>query len=208
MVERYTREDGKVAVLISPGYGAGWSTWASDEDVEFFLFDATMVKAVLAGFRQIAGSLATMRTYCPKKNQSDSSNELDIASAGADSKGGDPAGIVDAEAKGLNAKPIDCRNSVARSESAGLVKDDASKTETVSETTNLPTITSGNGTESLNVDAHNDDSYECHARDDMYSSSACTLIIEWLDPGEEFTVNEYDGFESILRKRDWKGYVA
>lgn len=207
MVERYTREDGKVAVLISPGYGAGWSTWASDEDVEFFLFDATMVKAVLAGFPQIAGSLATMRRYRPKKNQADSSNELDPASAGAGSKGGDPAGIVDAEAKGLNAKPINYSNTVAQTESTEPAKDDASKNETVSEeTTTLPTITSGNGTESLNVD--DDDSYECHARNCVYSDEAPELRIAWLDPGEEFKVNEYDGFESILRKRDWKGYVA
>lgn len=27
--------DGKVAVLVSPGYGAGWSTWAAGEEVMF-----------------------------------------------------------------------------------------------------------------------------------------------------------------------------
>ena len=27
-VERYINEDGKVGVLISGGFGAGWSTWA------------------------------------------------------------------------------------------------------------------------------------------------------------------------------------
>lgn len=29
-VERYVK-DGKVAVLVSPGYGAGWSTWGQKE---------------------------------------------------------------------------------------------------------------------------------------------------------------------------------
>lgn len=29
-VERYIK-DGKVAILVSPGYGAGWSTWERDE---------------------------------------------------------------------------------------------------------------------------------------------------------------------------------
>lgn len=40
-IERVVR-DGKVAVLVSPGYGAGWSTWSS-EHAEFLLFDAGLV---------------------------------------------------------------------------------------------------------------------------------------------------------------------
>lgn len=36
-------EDGMVAVLYSPGYGAGWSTWASDHD-EFLMFDRHLVE--------------------------------------------------------------------------------------------------------------------------------------------------------------------
>jgi len=35
--------DGKVAVLISPGFGAGWSTWNSEHS-EFMLFDKTLVE--------------------------------------------------------------------------------------------------------------------------------------------------------------------
>lgn len=35
--------DGKVAVLYSPGFGAGWSTWADDEYVEFTMFDPGLV---------------------------------------------------------------------------------------------------------------------------------------------------------------------
>ena len=38
--------DGMVAVLYSPGYGAGWSTWASPEIREQILFDPVLVDLV------------------------------------------------------------------------------------------------------------------------------------------------------------------
>ena len=38
--------DGKVAVLYSPGYGAGWSTWAPHEYREQILFDPGIVDLV------------------------------------------------------------------------------------------------------------------------------------------------------------------
>lgn len=41
--------DGKVAVLYSPGYGAGWSTWATGGDIESMVFDPHMVNLVLSG---------------------------------------------------------------------------------------------------------------------------------------------------------------
>ena len=44
-VERYINEDGKVGVLISPGYGAGWSTW--NDYKEFCLFDKGLVELKL-----------------------------------------------------------------------------------------------------------------------------------------------------------------
>lgn len=47
MTERYVR-DGLVAVLISPGYGAGWSTGANDEHREFALYDPGLVELALA----------------------------------------------------------------------------------------------------------------------------------------------------------------
>ena len=47
MVEKLIR-DGKVAVLISPGFGAGWSTWASDH-AEFALFDKGLVELAERG---------------------------------------------------------------------------------------------------------------------------------------------------------------
>ena len=42
-------KNGRVAVLYSPGYGAGWSTWASDEYKEWLCMDAQLVKAFLDG---------------------------------------------------------------------------------------------------------------------------------------------------------------
>lgn len=41
--------DGMVAVLYSPDYGAGWSTWAEGEDVERCLFDPLVVAWVEGG---------------------------------------------------------------------------------------------------------------------------------------------------------------
>lgn len=45
MGERYVKE-GMVAVLYSPGYGAGWYTWSSEKD-ENMVFDPELVEAVL-----------------------------------------------------------------------------------------------------------------------------------------------------------------
>jgi hypothetical protein len=39
--------DGKVAVLISPGFGAGWSTW--NQELPEMLFDSGMAGLVLVG---------------------------------------------------------------------------------------------------------------------------------------------------------------
>jgi len=51
-------KDGKVAVLISPNYGAGWSTWAEDAHKETLCMDARLVYLVLDGRRDEAASLA------------------------------------------------------------------------------------------------------------------------------------------------------
>lgn len=40
-------KNGRVAVLYSPGYGAGWSTWNDEENKEILLFDKEIVEAVL-----------------------------------------------------------------------------------------------------------------------------------------------------------------
>ena len=46
MSEKVVR-DGKVAVLVSPGYGAGWSTW--DDNKEDAVFSPEVVAWVEAG---------------------------------------------------------------------------------------------------------------------------------------------------------------
>ena len=49
VVSRYVRPlDGKIATLISPGRGSGWSTECPTAHVETALFDADIVAAVLA----------------------------------------------------------------------------------------------------------------------------------------------------------------
>ena len=42
-MKKYVREDGKVAVLISSGYGSGWSTWNNSD----ICFDYEVVQWVL-----------------------------------------------------------------------------------------------------------------------------------------------------------------
>ncbi len=39
--------DGLVAVIYSPGYGAGWSTWAEDAERDLLLFEPDIVQLVL-----------------------------------------------------------------------------------------------------------------------------------------------------------------
>jgi hypothetical protein len=61
-------KEGKVAVLISPGYGAGWYTWNESEVGEQALFSPELVTAVLAGakpqeVKQLAESLFPT-AYC------------------------------------------------------------------------------------------------------------------------------------------------
>ena len=41
--------DGKVAVLVSPGYGAGWSTWETKLSQDILLFSPLIVEMVEAG---------------------------------------------------------------------------------------------------------------------------------------------------------------
>ena len=49
--------DGMVAVLYSPGFGAGWSTW-NDDEKEFLLFDPDIVNAVDKGDNKLASEIA------------------------------------------------------------------------------------------------------------------------------------------------------
>lgn len=56
MYEKY-RKDGKVAVLISPGYGAGWWTWNQGQGYGL-LFDREIVQAVLDNDKNKAKQIA------------------------------------------------------------------------------------------------------------------------------------------------------
>lgn len=47
MTDRVVR-DGQVAVLISPGFGAGWSTWADPEYRPDVMFDPWIVDILLS----------------------------------------------------------------------------------------------------------------------------------------------------------------
>lgn len=53
--EKYVR-GGKVAVLVSPGYGAGWSTWGSPSDA--LAMDRDLVEAFLTGGREAVTKVA------------------------------------------------------------------------------------------------------------------------------------------------------
>jgi len=43
-MEKYYNDKNEVAVLYSPGYGAGWSSWHDDQSI---LFDKEIVKLVI-----------------------------------------------------------------------------------------------------------------------------------------------------------------
>jgi hypothetical protein len=49
-MDKFYNDEGKVAVLYSPGHGAGWSTWTHDESVgKRSVFDPEVVQWVLDG---------------------------------------------------------------------------------------------------------------------------------------------------------------
>lgn len=53
--------DGKVAVLYSPGFGAGWSTWAHSGEGENLLFDPMIVSCVESGDKDKLATYMAMR---------------------------------------------------------------------------------------------------------------------------------------------------
>ena len=53
-------KDGKVAVMFSPGFGAGWSTW-NTEIRDALLFDPEIAQAVLDGDKVKAGGIAARK---------------------------------------------------------------------------------------------------------------------------------------------------
>lgn len=56
-VKRETENGVEVAVLVSPGFGAGWSTWNCDSS-EMLLFHEDLVDLVLRGELEAVAALA------------------------------------------------------------------------------------------------------------------------------------------------------
>ena len=46
-VKKYFNENGDVGVLVSGGYGAGWSTWDNSENREQLLFEPTVIQMMI-----------------------------------------------------------------------------------------------------------------------------------------------------------------
>jgi hypothetical protein len=61
--QRRYDEEGRVAVLISPGFGAGWSSWSSSEQTEGLLFDSRLVDFVLTQGSEGLGDYAESLGY-------------------------------------------------------------------------------------------------------------------------------------------------
>lgn len=61
MIKKLER-DGKVGIIVSYGYGAGWSTWNLRETAEEMLFDADMIRALENG-----ASEAYLKSLAKKK---------------------------------------------------------------------------------------------------------------------------------------------
>lgn len=66
MTDRVVR-DGQVAVLISPGFGAGWSTWADPEYRPAVLFDPWIVDLLLSDQYRKKEKLDRVLTHCNLK---------------------------------------------------------------------------------------------------------------------------------------------
>ncbi len=68
--EKRYNEEGQVAVLISPGFGAGWSTWAG-EHAEAVIFDSRLVDYVLVNGNKTLGEYAESLGYDNYKGGAD-----------------------------------------------------------------------------------------------------------------------------------------
>lgn len=66
MTDRVIR-DGLVAVLYSPGYGAGWSTWADAEYMPKVLFDPWIVDLLLTDSYDRKEKLDRIMAHCNLK---------------------------------------------------------------------------------------------------------------------------------------------
>lgn len=60
-MEKFINEEGKVGVLVSNGYGAGWSTWVVSDDPSFYAMDKTLIE-----MKQRGASSDEVEQYCEK----------------------------------------------------------------------------------------------------------------------------------------------
>ena len=60
--------------------------------------------------------------------------------------------------------------------------------------------------ESENYDGANE--YVMNTYPDVYTGGVRNLVVVWIDEGEEFTINEYDGNESIQFKNETQWITA
>jgi hypothetical protein len=66
MTDRYIR-DGQVAVLVSPGFGAGWSTWCDYDDRKAVTFDPWIVDILLSDHYQREEKIQRIQAHCAVK---------------------------------------------------------------------------------------------------------------------------------------------
>ena len=59
-IEKWIR-DGKVAVIVSPGFGAGWSTWGNPATSQERAFDRGLGELIEAGKKTEAKEYATQK---------------------------------------------------------------------------------------------------------------------------------------------------
>ena len=128
--------EGKVAVLVSPGYGAGWYSW---HDIDELLFDPKVVKLV------------------EKK------------------------------------EAINCKL-----EDANIRGDVTAKTSLDKQYYDIVE----------QIEEYAKEAYKNELGHEPYVGGAVQLVVVWLDEGEEFIIDEYDGSESIETKDDTKWMVA
>ncbi len=72
-------KDGQIAVLYSPGYGAGWSTWNNEEWKPLLTTHRDIVRAVIKGDTKKAGEIAKKLIHKAVNN-----NETYVCVLGAD----------------------------------------------------------------------------------------------------------------------------
>lgn len=59
-IEKWIR-DGKVAVIVSPGFGAGWSTWGEPATAQERAFDRGLDELIEAGKKKEAAKYAAQK---------------------------------------------------------------------------------------------------------------------------------------------------